>query len=494
MGTISEINSTGQQPLPVELERAEANQRISAGDLSGKNMSVSNRGAESSELQGTLLKSPVLDKPKNVNTGQMQNANDNVVQANKLTEKVFTDTRTLLGNIQTNNLTPEQVARLKKHAATLQGTSQYIDNMQGKGLNSSQGKRSVLAGMGFSDTQLDALLSLAGRDDADNSLATLHGGTGILNQKKAMLRRQGFNDSQIQALLSMANPQDGGGLESLKKANNPNALLEALGFKGEQAERLITLLNNQNNTAQFAGQLNLLKKMGFSEAQAEVIVLAGYPEMLNQQKKLMNSVTPAVSELIKANATGFQLLAGNKIFPEKVLEQLVDIYAILELLHEVSANGRALARQSRQLNYEAAHSEILAQADEMKSAALKTAIGGYCAAGAKIVAGVAQGSLAVRSARAPTQAAQQAQVALANGVSQVISASGEMAKVAMDYQASMHHAQVKILEASQKMFDNAAQSDSEFMNLHQDMIRTVQSKMDEIMRSWFETLKSSTRA
>ena len=358
MGTISEINSTGQQPLPVELERAEANQRISAGDLSGKNMSVSNRGAESSELQGTLLKSPVLDKPKNVNTGQMQNANDNVVQANKLTEKVFTDTRTLLGNIQTNNLTPEQVARLKKHAATLQGTSQYIDNMQGKGLNSSQGKRSVLAGMGFPIlSSMRCYRSLVGMMQVI-FLATLHGGAGMLNQKKAMLRQQGFNDSQIQALLSMANPQDGGGLESLNKANNPNALLEALGFKGEQAERLITLLNNQNNTAQFAGQLNLLKKMGFSEAQAEVIVLAGYPEMLNQQKKLMNSVTPAVSELIKANATGFQLLAGNKIFPEKVLEQLVDIYAILELLHEVSANGRALARQSRQLNYEAAHSEI----------------------------------------------------------------------------------------------------------------------------------------
>ena len=69
-----------------------------------------------------------------------------------------------------------------------------------------------------------------------------------------------------------------------------------------------------------------------------------------------------------------------------------------------------------------------------------------------------------------------------------------MVKAGMDYQAGMHQAQVKIHEAMQKTHDNAAQYESEFMNMQSDTVRTVQSKMDEIIRSWFETLKSTTRA
>ena len=492
MGTISETNSAGQQHIPIQPNNIEAKKNVSPGDFSGENMSVTSRDTHRPELLNTRVKSPILDKPKDVNTAQMQKATANVVQTHQLTDKVFTNTRKLLSNIYSGNLSPEQISRLKKHAVTLQGTSQYLDNLQGKGLDTPQGKRNVLAGMGYSDSQLDSLLSLADPDDAGKSLASLHGGSGILNQKIVLLRKQGFSDSQIKAILSLANPGESDGLESLNQVdNNPKALLEALGFNSQQADRLVTLLNQQYKPDEFAGQFKLLKAMGFSEP--VVLLLAGDPVLLNQQKKLMNSVTPQLSELLRANATGFNLLTKNKIFADKALDQLVDIYSILELLHEMSANGRALARESRQINYQAAHDEILGQAAEMKSAALKTAIGGYCAAGAKIVAGVAQGGLSVKSGRAPTQAAQQAQVALANGTSQVISSAGEMVKVAMDYQASMHHAEVKVKEAAQKMYDNAAQSDSEFMNLHQDMIRTVQSKMDEIMRSWFEALKSSTR-
>lgn len=208
----------------------------------------------------------------------------------------------------------------------------------------------------------------------------------------------------------------------------------------------------------------------------------------------MQAADPKLASLLQANSTGLNLLSQNNIFDQKILEQLVDIFAVMELLHEMSVTQRRNAREFRAVEYEAAKNEILHQADEMKKAALMTAIGGWVSAGTKIAGGIVQGGLAIKSGGAPNQGAMQQQVALANGVSQIVTASGDMVKAGMDYQAGMHQAQVKIHEAFQKIHDNAAQAESEFMNLHSDMIRTVQSKMDEIIRSWFETLKSTTRA
>lgn len=500
---MAEISNTGgasqvTQHPSLEAGKAAARERVSAGHLNGDNIRVSSQDARSAALRGSVQnQGPNLDAPGDLSPVQMEKANAQMREVSKLTDEALASSKSLLNNVLDGNVPPEQSARLQQHAKVLNGSGQYLDTlMNGKGLDSAQGKRSVLAGMGFNDAQLDALMSLANPDDADNTLSSLHGGQGMVDQKKSVLKSMGFSDSQIDALLSLANPdEDGNGMASLHQAgSNPKAALEALGFKGAQAERLLALLNGQGKMAEFAGQAKLLSAMGYNDAQIETILLASDPQLLKQQKALMQVADPGTMKLLQANATGLNLLSQNNMFDQKILEQLVDIFTVMELLHKMSVQQRRSARESRAVEYEAAKDQVLNQAEEMKKAALMSAIGGWVSAGTKIAGGVVQGGLAMKSAAAPNQGAMQQQVALANGVSQVVTASGDMVKAGMDYQAGMHQAQVKIHEAMQKTHDNAAQYESEFMNLQSDMVRTVQSKMDEIIRSWFETLKSTTRA
>ena len=500
MAEISNAGGASQvtQHPSLEAGKAAARERVSAGHLNGDNIRVSSQDARSAALQGAVQnQGPKLDAPGDLSPVQMEKANAQMREVSKLTDEALASSKSLLNNVLDGNVPPEQSARLQQHAKVLNGSGQYLDTlMNGKGLDSAQGKRSVLAGMGFNDAQLDALMSLANPDDADNTLSSLHGGQGMVDQKKSVLKSMGFSDSQIDALLSLANPdEDGSGMASLHQAgSNPKAALEALGFKGAQAERLLALLNGQGKMAEFAGQAKLLSAMGYNDAQIETILLASDPQLLKQQKALMQVADPSTMKLLQANATGLNLLSQNNMFDQKILEQLVDIFTVMELLHKMSVQQRRSARESRAVEYEAAKDQVLNQAEEMKKAALMSAIGGWVSAGTKIAGGVVQGGLAMKSAAAPNQGAMQQQVALANGVSQVVTASGDMVKAGMDYQAGMHQAQVKIHEAMQKTHDNAAQYESEFMNLQSDMVRTVQSKMDEIIRSWFETLKSTTRA
>ena len=500
MAEISNAGGASQvtQHPSLEAGKAAARERVSAGHLNGDNIRVSSQDARSSALRGGgQNQGPNLDAPGDLSPVQMEKANAQMREVSTLTDEALASSKSLLNNVLDGDVPPEQSARLQQHAKVLNGSGQYLDTlMNGKGLDSAQGKRSVLAGMGFNDAQLDALMSLANPDDADNTLSSLHGGQGMVDQKKSVLKSMGFSDSQIDALLSLANPdEDGNGMASLHQAgSNPKAALEALGFKGAQAERLLALLNGQGKMAEFAGQAKLLSAMGYNDAQIETILLASDPQLLKQQKALMQVADPSTMKLLQANATGLNLLSQNNMFDQKILEQLVDIFTVMELLHKMSVQQRRSARESRAVEYEAAKDQVLNQAEEMKKAALMSAIGGWVSAGTKIAGGVVQGGLAMKSAAAPNQGAMQQQVALANGVSQVVTASGDMVKAGMDYQAGMHQAQVKIHEAMQKTHDNAAQYESEFMNLQSDMVRTVQSKMDEIIRSWFETLKSTTRA
>ena len=505
---MSEISNTGgasqiaQHQPNLEAGKAAAKERVSAGHLNGDNIRVSSQDAKSAALQGGVQnQGPNLDAPGDLKPGQMEKANSQMKDVGKMTDEALASSKSLLSNILDGKVSPEQSTKLQQHAKALNGSGEYLETLaNGKGLNNAEGKRSVLAGMGFNDAQLEALMSMANPDDADNTLSSLHGGHGGVSQNKTMLKSMGFSDSQIEALMSMANPDDdGNGLASLHQSGSkpgPKAALEALGFKGAQAERLMSLLNGQGQgkTAEFSGQAKLLAAMGYDEAQIETILQASDPQMLKQQKALMQAADPSAAKLLQANAKGLNLLSQNNMFDQKVLEQLVDIFTVMELLHKMSVQQRRSARESRAVEYEAAKNEVLNQAEEMKKAALMTAVGGWVSSGTKIAGGVVQGGLAVKSGAAPNQGAMQQQVAMANGVSQVISSAGDMVKAGMDYQAGMHQAQVKIHEAMQKTHDNAAQYESEFMNLQSDMVRTVQSKMDEIIRSWFETLKSTTRA
>ncbi|USE35285.1 hypothetical protein [Endozoicomonas sp. SCSIO W0465] len=440
---------------------------------------------------------PSLASPDDLSPNQMTNASKTLATLSKSTDEAMESTKQLFSDVLNGTVTKAEAAKLKSQAAILDDTASHLQFLSGKGVETAEGRRQVLAGMGgFQKFQLDNLEQQSNAKDIQTYLANQHGGAKGLDQKTAILRSLGFSDSQIKTMMSLAPPDtDGSRLDMMRSAGSDvKAVLQALGFGTDAAKGLTALLTGKYAQLGSAEQKQLLAKMGFSQQEIDVILLASNPASLKNQAVLMRNAPQGLSQFLMMSSKGMNLLAAGQSFEDmKMLEQLVDIFAVMELLFKMSANQRASARETRATEYEAAKNEILNQAEEMKSAALMTAIGGWVSAGTKIVSGGIQVGMSVK-AGGLDQGSMQRQVAVANGISQVTSASGDAIKAGTDYQAGMHQAQVKVHEAAQKTRDNAAQSATEFMNLHQDMVKTVISKMDEIIRSWFETLKSTTRA
>lgn len=504
-GISSADNSANITNLQMLLDKSgtpDKKAKVAAGDLKGDNLRVSsNEVAKSGVLQEFQKpvdnQKPPLAAPGDLSPNQMQSANATMKALSKATDETMATTKQLFNNLLNGGVTEGEAAKLKSRAALLDDTASFMERMSGKNVQTAEDRRQVLAGMGgLQKFQLDNLEQQLSSDDMTTYLAAQHGGAEGLDQKTAILRSLGYTDSQIKTLVALAPPDaNGGRVDSMRAAgSDAKAVLQALGF-ADAAKGLAALANGQQPKPGSAEQKQLLAKMGFSNQESEVILLSSNPVSLKNQAALMSNAPEGIAQLLRANSTGMNLLAAGKTFEDmKVLEQLVDIFAVMELLFKMSVTQRKNSREFRAVEYDAAKNEILNQADSMKKAALMTAIGGWASAGTKIISGGAQVGLSVKAGAAPNQGAMQQQVAIANGVSQVISASGDMVKAGTDYQAGMYNAKAKEAEAKLQTHNNAAQSESEFMNLHQDMMKTVLGKMDEIIRSWFETLKSTTRA
>lgn len=507
---MSQVGHTGSsQNVPVDyssqtgaLSNAEAAEKVAAGNLDGKNLRTSRESADNEVLTGQKLRAPTLDTPEEVKPTHLESAKNDVGDVSKLTEQAVTKTTQLVQNARNGTLDPQQQATLKENADVLKGAAEYLTSVGGKNVATAEGKKAVLAGLGFNQSQLDALMSLANPDDEGNALASLHGGGDALQGKKDALKAQGFSESQIEALLALADPDDeGNSLQSTHQAGAKGSRIP--GFSAEQSERLTALLNGQ--TAGTEEQKNLLKQMGYSDAEADIILATVDPKLLKQQGVLGGQGSQQQIDALLQAAAAANTLANGGTIGDVVLKQLADIFVVLELLHQMSVQSRRTAREIRSMEYDAAKAEVLKQAGEMRKAAVNTLVAGVVTGSMKIAAGsismagatggkakVPKGADANTKAQAQA-AATQASMAKANAVSQMVSASGEIGGAGFNYQASEHQARQKEHEAFQKTHDNSAQSESEWMQLQQDMVKTVQSKMDEIIRTWFETLKTTTR-
>lgn len=498
---MSQVGHTGStQNAPVDyssraaaLSGAESLDQVGKGDLDGENLRYSRQAGNNEVLKGQQLRAPVLDQPDDVKPTHLETANTDVGDISKLTEKAIKESESLLQNARNGTLTPEQQAKLKKHSSTLKDTAAFLSNVQGHNVGGAEGKRSALAALGFNQSQLDALLSMSDPDDAGNSLASLHGGQYALQGKKDALKSQGFSESQIEALLSLADPDDeGNSLLSTHQAGSGSnkAALAQLGLNAGQAERIASLLNGQTFGTQ--EQKELLKQMGFSEAEADVMLAAADPQSLKSQGALKGlSGADQVTQLQQLAQAANVLSTGSPV-GDNVLKQLADIFMVLELLHEMSVQSRRTARETRAAEYDSAKQAVLNQAGEMRKAAAMQLVAGVVSGTMKVAAGaVTMGG----AAGGGNQSAAQMQMNMqrATQISQMVSGTGDMIAAGFNYQASEHQARQKEQEAFQKTHENSAQSSSEWMQLQQDMVKTVQSKMDEIIRTWFETLKTTTR-
>ncbi|MGB0359944.1 MAG: hypothetical protein ACPGEF_00820, partial [Endozoicomonas sp.] len=401
------INNTGsahhtQQPI-LDPGTISGKQKVSGGQLDGKDFTVSSRNA----AEGAIVSSrnemaPQLETPSETSLPDLEFASAQVAQISKHIEESMKSTHALLANIVSGEVSPEQAARLQQHAASLLGTSEYLDNLRGEGLQTMGGKQNILAALGFSDSQIDALLSMANPEDQDNTLSSLH--------------------------------QSGAGAKEMLKAQ---------GFQQQQIDKLLSLPNGTFDSNEFSEQVGLLQKMGFSDVEAATILSASDSLKVKEQKMLLESNTTEQREFLTSAGNAFNQMSVNQVFAPQILEQLVDMFAVMELIHKMSVEQRRTARESRSLNYESAKQQILSQAEKMKEAAVKTAIGGYISAGTKVAAGVFQGAYAVKSGYAPNDGVRQQQVAIGNALSSITQASGEVGKTAFDYQATMHQAEIK---------------------------------------------------
>lgn len=510
MAQVGQTGSTQNAPVDYGSQagaagNAKSPDRVSAGNLDQQNIRFADQHTRNEVLKGQQLRAPELDVPEDVKPTALEAANSDVGDVSKLTDKVLKNTGSLMQNGLNGELDPQQQGRLKQHANTLSGTANYLSALHGNGIGAAEGKRSVLAGLGYSMSQLDALLSMASPEDAGTGLTSLHG--TALQGKKDALANLGFSESQVEALLSLADPDDSGNaLTSLRQAGSDvKAALQTLGFTESQAGRLQALLNGQPPAGN-SEQKQLLAQMGLSEEAAEIVLTNANPAAVKQQGSLMNGINSEQIARLQSLAQSTSAFSTGNSYSAGVVEQLADIFMVLELLHEMSVQSRRTSREYRSAQYDAAKQEILNQADEMKKAAVHTLVAGVVSGAAKVAAGAvsAAGAFGSPKSKAPAgadataqsqaqSAALQQSMQRASSVSQMVQGAGDMAAAGFNYQATLHSARQKEHEAYQKNYDNAAQSASEFMQLQQDMVKTVQSKMDEIIRTWFETLKSTNR-
>lgn len=496
---MTNINETSPQKpvrpnVPDNAKTAKADDVVGTGLITDELLNVSTQ-EKRTKAKPALTEQHNLTKPLEFNPSQNELTNKQLKLLAEQTDIAIDNTKSLIGGIVNKELTPEQIKTLQQHAGELKSAAIFLDQLRGdQPVKSAKDKRVLLAGLGLNGFERGNAVELL-KTEQPIELAKLHGGKEMLSQKQAALTELGYSEQQIKTILSLSNPDLAyNAPEALKKAaQSANGMMKALGFDESQQKQLTELINNKSVTDNQPQLSDTLSRLGFDNAQMPVIAALTNPNKVQQQAQLAKSADTGVSELLRANATGIEMLSKGDYFADSVVEQLVNMCAVIEVLFRVNSLNRLYEREARTLSYQAAREEILNQADEMRSAATAAAVGGWVSAGAKIAAGTTQVGLSVKAGNAPNPAAMQQQLNISSGITQIIGASGDMVKAGMDYQAGMHQALVKESEAEQRRHDNLAQSQTEFLNLYQDMVRTALSKMDEIIRSWFETLKSTTR-
>ena len=474
--------------------------KVGSGNLDGQHISASKKADESNVLKGQETRMPDIDQPNGVKPNHLAQAKNDLNELEKATENALGSTFDMVRNAKEGKLSPEQMTKLKEFSGTINGTVSFLNQISGNNASGSEGKKSVLASMGFSERQMDALMSLANPDDAGNSLESMHGGSAALQGKKDSLKSMGFSNAQIDALMALADPDDkGNALASMHQATGNKAKLEALGFSQEQAGRFLALL--EGKTQGNAQQVQQLMNLGLSEQEAKVVLAFSDPGTLRGQGVLSGNNSQQISLLKQAANTANSLLNGN--YPgDPLVKALADIFVVLELMFEMSIIGRKIARESRAIEYDAAKESVLSQAEDIRQAGFHSLLAGAVGGTMKIASGGISMAGAAKSTKVDTpegadlntksqmqSTATNSQLQKTSAVGTMVGSTGETAGAGFQYQVAQEQAEQKEEEALQKTHENSATSESEWMQLQGDMVKNVQNRMDEIIRSWNDTFK-----
>ena len=496
-GATSNIDVASQVSALQDIENVD---RVGSGNLDGKHISTSKKADESNVLKGLENRRPDLDQPGNVKSNHMEQARNSLGELGEVTEKALKNTLELVQSAKAGSLSQEQMAQLKEYSEIMKEAVDFLKLISGKDTSSAEGKKSVLAALGFSERQMDALMSLANPDDAENALESMHGGAQALQGKKDSLKSMGFSDAQVDALLALADPDDeGNALASMHQAVGNKAKLGALGFSQEQAGRFLALL--QGRSQEVSQQLQNWLESGLSEEQANILKAFADPARLQNLSLLAQDSSQVIDKLKQAISAATSLLNGH--YPgDSMVKALADIFLVLELLFEMSIIGRKIARESRIIAYDAAKESVLSQAEDIKKAGFHSLLAGTVGGTMKI----ASGGISVAGAASKTKvdtpegadantksqmqsAATNSKLQKTSAVGTMVGSTGETAGAGFQYQVAQEQAEQKEEEALQKTHENVATSESEWMQLQQDMVKSTQNRMDEMIRSDNETFK-----
>ena len=482
------------------LQGSEDVDKVGSGNLDGKHISTSQKADESNVLKGQEARRPDLDQPGNVKSNHMEQAKNNLGELGEVTDEALKNTLELVRSAKAGSLSREQMAQLKEYSEIMQETVGFLKLISGNNTSSPEGKKSVLAALGFSERQMDALMSLANPDDAENALESMHGGAQALQGKKDSLKSMGFSDAQIDALMALADPDDeGNALASMHQAVGNKAKLGALGFSQEQAGRFLALL--QGNSQEVSQQLQNWLKSGLSEEQANILKAFADPAKLQNLSLLAQDSSQVIDKLKQAISAAGSLLNGH--YPgDPMVKALADIFLVLELLFKMSVTGRKIARESRIIAYDAAKESVLSQADDIRKAGFHSLLAGTVGGSMKIASGGISMAGAAKSTKVDTpegadlntksqmqSTATNSQLQKTSAVGTMVGSTGETAGAGFQYQVAQEQAEQKEEEALQKTHENVGTSESEWMQLQQDMVKSTQNRTEELIRSDNETFK-----
>ncbi|WP_157097644.1 hypothetical protein [Photobacterium sp. J15] len=176
-------------------------------------------------------------------------------------------------------------------------------------------------------------------------------------------------------------------------------------------------------------------------------------------------------------------------------DSMVQISDILTLMHKIALAQRQQARESRTAERELTVDAIKGQADKMREQAQLERVSGWISAGMTMVTSAMQMKSAIKGMNMKLSDAQlQSYNNFQQAKTQIYSAMGQFVTTQIDYQAKLKQAEGKELEAVQKVHETAAEDEGQQMQFYLDVIRDARQKLEEVMRSQQESVKSIVRA
>lgn len=213
---------------------------------------------------------------------------------------------------------------------------------------------------------------------------------------------------------------------------------------------------------------------------------------------------------------------NNIINGQQTNAMLADIFAVMQLFHEIGVQQRASGREARMAARDLQLSEIANQVEDLKKAAMVAMAMGILSGALQIAGGAIQLGFAGSAAKGLGDASKASTAAAKTGdaakISEAASKAAEASKNAdiligkgqgwsgimggsggimnaIGQGASGHlNAEATKHQGEATKADAAAQTENDFINAMRDLIRDVQEKLQSILASEADTMKSILRA